>query len=352
MKTLKMPKCPLVNLGNSHTTKYKKNGHIKITANDVMDIEYFKIPGCISIDTRIVYRKLFPKEKSSLKSFLIKMKLEEKIDLSPITLHTYYKNIINKISNENESKDNMYKIIEYCFRDATSCQALMIKQDVISNYKQISKISYISLSDPFYYAGGIRVCNLLGLFANDMDILITMVKSNEIEEGKFPGAYVYPPIKKLHNDNPVGAIDFESLYPSIIITYNLSPEKIIFTHDEYNRLKNNGFELHNINFMFNNRMINAWSVNHKNNENDMGLYPRVLKYLLNERKKQKNKLKILKEKKEKMESMTSFDRDEYDQLCFDYSFIDLIQLSLKIYANSFYGETGNPLSSLFMRELG
>ena len=64
-----------------------------------------------------------------------------------------------------------------------------------------------------------------------------------------------------------------------------------------------------------------------------------------------DKLKILKEKKEIMETMTSFNKDEYDKLCFECSLTESIQLSLKIYANSFYGETGNLLSSFFLREL-
>ncbi len=43
---------------------------------------------------------------------------------------------------------------------------------------------------------------------------------------KYPGAYVSPP-KKGISCTPVSALDFESLYPSIIMAHNLSPEKVI-----------------------------------------------------------------------------------------------------------------------------
>jgi DNA polymerase elongation subunit (family B) len=43
---------------------------------------------------------------------------------------------------------------------------------------------------------------------------------------KYPGAYVSPP-KKGISATPVSALDFASLYPSIIMAHNLSPEKVV-----------------------------------------------------------------------------------------------------------------------------
>lgn len=43
---------------------------------------------------------------------------------------------------------------------------------------------------------------------------------------KYPGAYVPEP-KKGISISPVAALDFASLYPSIIMAHNLSPEMII-----------------------------------------------------------------------------------------------------------------------------
>ena len=43
---------------------------------------------------------------------------------------------------------------------------------------------------------------------------------------KYPGAYVPEP-KKGANLTPVAALDFASLYPSIIMAHNLSPENVV-----------------------------------------------------------------------------------------------------------------------------
>jgi len=48
-----------------------------------------------------------------------------------------------------------------------------------------------------------------------------MILSRQTETGKFPEAYVFPPVKGLENRCPVTGLDFASLYPNLIITYML-----------------------------------------------------------------------------------------------------------------------------------
>ncbi len=47
---------------------------------------------------------------------------------------------------------------------------------------------------------------------------------------KYPGAYVPEPHKGI-SMTPVIALDFASLYPSIIMAHNLSPENVIEDED-------------------------------------------------------------------------------------------------------------------------
>src|SRR6185369_5824642 len=61
---------------------------------------------------------------------------------------------------------------------------------------------------------------------------------------------------------------------------------------------------------------------------------------------------ILKHEIEQMElDRNNINEEEYNKLLFKYSCADSQQLALKVYMNSFYGETGNQLSSFFLREL-
>src|SRR5437763_10720090 len=96
-----------------------------------------------------------------------------------------------------------------------------------NDYKKVTSIAYITLFDTHYYAIEKKVCNLLGAKAWVQNILFTMKASEQKESEKYSEAYVFPPEKSLENKRPVIGLDFASLYPSIIMNYNLSPEKMI-----------------------------------------------------------------------------------------------------------------------------
>ncbi len=61
-----------------------------------------------------------------------------------------------------------------------------------------------------------------------------------IEKRKYPGAYIFSPKKGIESRRPVTGLDFASLYPSLIMAYNLSPDKIILTHGEADIAEKNG----------------------------------------------------------------------------------------------------------------
>jgi DNA polymerase elongation subunit (family B) len=97
----------------------------------------------------------------------------------------------------------MHEIANYCVIDALHCQELMVKQNIINDYREVALIAYISLFDTHYYAIGTKVSNLLGAEAWAEDILFTMKIPNKKASRKFPGAYVFPPEKGLENRRPV-----------------------------------------------------------------------------------------------------------------------------------------------------
>jgi DNA polymerase elongation subunit (family B) len=98
---------------------------------------------------------------------------------------------------------------------------------------------------------GTKVFNLLGAEAWTQDILFSMKTFDQKASGKFLGVYVFPPVKGLENKRPVTGLDFASLYPSIIMAYNLSSEKIVLTLPEADELQRENKVLHNIEFKYN-----------------------------------------------------------------------------------------------------
>lgn len=170
-------------------------------------------------------------------------------------------------------------------------------------------------------------------------------------------------------ENPIkhaiSALDFSSLYPSLIMAYNLSPEYLILDSNYKEELKDKGYNIHKINFEYNYKNhleetliknIKAWTVRHNENnkENTMfGLYPSILRDLFKQRAEMKKELFIYKEKKEHMEKYEKdyLENKEYKECLFKLKYCDTKQKALKVFMNTFYGEMGNKNSPFFQLPL-
>jgi len=167
---------------------------------------------------------------------------------------------------------------------------------------------------------------------------------------------------------PVTALDYSSLYPSLIMTYNLSPEVLILDEDRANKLSKD-HDIHTINFIYNfedafgnerSKNIKGWTIRHdacveksEKHQVAFGLYPSILKDLFQQRAEMKKSLAIYEEKQEHMEKhMKNYaDSEEYQDCLFNVNYFDTKQKALKVYMNCFYGELGNKNSPLFILEL-
>jgi len=63
-------------------------------------------------------------------------------------------------------------------------------------------------------------------------MLFSIRISKNIEKGKYPSIYVFLPKKRIKKRRPVTGLDFTSLYSSLMMTFNLSSDKMILTHEE------------------------------------------------------------------------------------------------------------------------
>ncbi|GES96814.1 ribonuclease H-like domain-containing protein [Rhizophagus clarus] len=235
-------------------------------------------------------------EKSSLAFYLNECELESKMNMPIYRMNKYYERALKE--SDSMSAEQMREVAKYCIINALSCQRLMVKHNAINEYREVASVAFLSLFDAHYFAGGMKVCNLLSASAWQRGILTSMISNQQTETGKYPGAYVFPPVKGLENRRPVTGLDFASLYLSLIITYNLSPDKIILSQE---RAEQSGKKLHKISFKFNNQNCLAWSIQHNNISEEKGLYAIVLEYLSSKRNEMKKRLAPLKEKKEDME---------------------------------------------------
>ncbi|RHZ89351.1 hypothetical protein Glove_16g10 [Diversispora epigaea] len=183
----------------------------------------------------------------------------------------------------------------------------MVAHNVINEYREVAFIAHISLFDSHYRANGMKVRNLLDGYAFKCDVVFSTRVCKNIEKGKYRGAYVFPPKKGIEGKRPVTGLDFASLYPSLMMAYNLSPEKIILNRED------------------------------------------AISFVLGDKKQRLGKLKSSIEKKGKNvpDSLNS----EYVSICFDYNYLDSKQKAIKVFMNTFYGEAGNSKSPFFLRVL-
>src|ERR1044071_1071643 len=106
------------------------------------------------------FLQLHPRsEKKSLRYFLEKYGLNGKDDILINKLWKYYLKAKDKTFDP--FKKHMYEITNYCVIDALYCQELMVKSNVINDYREVASIVHISLLfDSHYYTIGMKVSNL------------------------------------------------------------------------------------------------------------------------------------------------------------------------------------------------
>ena len=187
------------------------------------------------------------------------------------------------------------------------------------------------------------------------------------------------------NEWPVTGLDFASLYPSLMMAYNLSIEKLIpkdYKDPEGSEnlakkakaLEDRGYKTHYINFQYGENMIEAYSVRHTYDgtgdmeEHGFGIFPSILLWLKNERKLIKKELArandFLEEADKKIADILEADEpdakarveaivssSEYNDAQFNSAYYDSKQKAVKVFMNTFYGVTGNEISPLYMLEL-
>jgi DNA polymerase elongation subunit (family B) len=413
--------------------RYYKKFKVKIEADKYVTGASLQAEGYTNSDVMIMFRRLHPTDEFwSLNWFLMKYKLSKKEEMSIRELFRIYGEIdemlkssleIENIDKFGELKRDMAKIANYCVIDAQRCHDLMIRENVVMDRREIAHQSYTSVHDSFYFADGMRVRNMVIAEGQNSNILFSDVKP-EIEEGKYPGAYVFPPERGLirsklsldekNRDNkgrktipeekisvykqiiekygavleeeevkeierkenikfdeffidfaeekikrPITGLDFASLYPSLIMAYNLSPEYIITDKRFAKRLnKEKEYQLHRITFKFNGRDIKGWSVRHENIEEKFGIYPRILRDLFKKRKdiKENHLSKYKKEVKKLRDILKSEEEDkkiekEYNETLLKFNYYNSKQKALKTFMVTFYGQAGTKYSSFFLLQL-
>lgn len=208
------------------------------------------------------------------------------------------------------------KVAAYCMVDAVRVNQLVKFFNTISSVSQMAKVRKTFEQD-LVSSKSLRVAsNLLWVHARlNSGVMCNKTNPQQLEKvGSYDGGKVLDP-KKTKKGYLVYTLDFASLYPSIIREYGLCAANVLFEQKNFAQVVE---ELEKMGIKVTKREGYAFV-----ESEDGGLLPKVLGFLLAERKKVKKMMKN--------PALTPARKEILDDL----------QKALKVAANSLYGANGH-----------
>jgi DNA polymerase elongation subunit (family B) len=130
----------------------------------------------------------------------------------------------------NGTDDDRSVIAKYCIQDCNLVHYLFNKSDVLTGFIEMAKICSVPINFLVMRGQGIKLQSLIANECRKIKTLIPVIEKGDADEG-YEGAIVLPPKCDLYLDNPVACNDYASLYPSSMISENLSHDSKVWTQE-------------------------------------------------------------------------------------------------------------------------
>ena len=121
-------------------------------------------------------------------------------------------------------------IAKYCIQDCNLVHYLFKKSDVLTGYIEMSKICSVPIDFLVMRGQGIKLTSYIAKKCREKDTLMPVIDKGSQYEA-YEGAIVLSPKCDLYLDNPVACVDYASLYPSSMISENLSHDSKVWTKE-------------------------------------------------------------------------------------------------------------------------
>ncbi len=244
------------------------------------------------------------------------------------------------------------RIAKYCIQDCDLVLTLMAKLDTLVNARGMADVCKVPVEYVLRRGQGIKIFSAVVYYASQRDQIVQVQGSLEGESG-YEGAIVISPKIGMYLDQPISVLDFNSLYPTNMIAYNISPDTLVslrafdmdgyridsqcegYKIDQIKAFEESGYSFDEIEYDNKDengavvgKTICTYAQVREDNPMSKGVLPLTLDILLKKRK----------EFKEKMEDK------QYDEA--QRSVYNGLQLAYKVVANSVYGQTGSRTSPI------
>ena len=251
-----------------------------------------------------------------------------------------------------QGADERAIVAKYCIQDCNLVFELLKKIDIVTEFIEMAKLCSVPMDFLVMRGQGIKITSFIAKKCREKNTLMPVIQKAEGEEG-YEGAIVLEPKTNLYLDDPVACVDYSSLYPSSMISENLCHSSKVWTKEydlEGNLIKETGdedydnlpnYEYVDVDyetFKYVRKTPKAAATKVKTGtkrcrfaqypNNEKAILPAVLSELLAARKATK---------KLKAKESNPFMANVYDKR----------QLSIKLTANSLYGQTGARTSTFY-----
>jgi len=130
----------------------------------------------------------------------------------------------------NGTADDRQIIAKYCFQDCNLVHHLLRKNDVLTGMTEIASICSIPIDFVVMRGQGIKLLSFIAKKCRLKNTLMPVIQRPE-NDGSYEGAICLPPKRGLYIDKPVWVGDYASLYPSSMISENISHDSKVWTKE-------------------------------------------------------------------------------------------------------------------------
>lgn len=221
----------------------------------------------------------------------------------------------------------MRNVADYCIQDSKLVPKILVRMEEPAKVMAMTRLASVPPLYVIKRGQSILTFGLIVAEAFQRQLVINPPPRVEGQAQGYQGATVIDPVRGYHKD-PVGVLDFESLYPSIMRAYNICISTFIGTFPSSQTMPSH-FQFPEYSVI---EIDGGLRVVFKR-EGQEGVFPSILRVLLERRKSVKT-------------TMKSFEKDTIA-----YNQANAKQLSLKVAANSLYGYLGAPTSQIYEKAL-
>jgi len=237
--------------------------------------------------------------------------------------------------------DQRASVAKYNIQDCDLVLTLMAKLDTLVNARGMADVCKVPIQYIFLRGQGIKIFSAVVYNASKRNQIIMTQESLE-GDSSYEGAIVLAPKIGMYLDQPIAVLDFNSLYPSNMIAFNLSPDTLVYvkTYDSKGRKISqegvdsvDGFRIDEIKYDTYDDLKNPTGrvvcgfVQPTDDKRTIGVLPMTLDSLLKKRKETRKLMETLEDDAQ-------------------IAVLNGLQLAYKVVANSVYGQCGSRTSPI------